>query len=130
MAGYGEGAGGRSWEQLLAAAEQLAEADETLMYELVQARKAAKLSQRDVADLLGVKQSTIAAFERHDNDPKLSTIRRYAVAVGAAIQHRVITQQTVSFASDRYTFHVTPAPVQRPTDAPSRGHLQLLKSAA
>lgn len=76
-------------DELIAAATALAEADEAMMYLLVKARKDAGLTQRAVADALGIKQSSVAAFERHDNDPRLSTIRRYALAVGASVEHRV-----------------------------------------
>lgn len=47
------------------------------------------MSQAEVAQLIGVSQPTIAIFERYDNDPKLSTLYRYAHAVGATIKHTV-----------------------------------------
>lgn len=67
----------------------LAENDLDLLFELVKLRKVHGLSQQDLAERLGVTQATIASFERHDNDPKLSTIRRYAHAVGALVHHVV-----------------------------------------
>lgn len=70
-------------------AASLAEADEMLHAALVQARLDAGLTQQQVADRMGVSQPTIAGFERYDNDPKLSTVRRYAHAVGVAVEHRV-----------------------------------------
>jgi len=70
-------------------AAALAEADEMLHASLVRARIDAGLTQQQVAQLMGVSQPTIAGFERYDNDSKLSTIRRYAHAVGVAIEHRV-----------------------------------------
>lgn len=79
----------RTFEQMVELATWLAEQDEALRYELIQARKKAGLSQRDVAEVLGIKQSSVASFERHDNDPRLSTIRRYALAVDCAISHHV-----------------------------------------
>jgi len=79
----------RTMEELVALATELAEADERMLYALIRARKDAGLSQRDLAEALGIKQSSVAAFERYDNDPRLSTIRRYAVAVGALVDHRV-----------------------------------------
>ena len=78
-------------DELVAAAEALAAQDERLRHLLVRARKAAGMSQRDVAAALGIKQSSVAGFESHDNDPRLSTIRRYALAVGAHVEHRVST---------------------------------------
>lgn len=78
-----------NFEALVERAARQVLADERMLRALVDARRAAGLTQRQVADILGIKQSSIAAFERHDNDPKLSTIQRYALAVGAEIEHRV-----------------------------------------
>jgi DNA-binding XRE family transcriptional regulator len=69
-------------------ADALVHQDEALLDSLIRIRKD-HFTQEDVAQKLGVKQSTIAAFERYGNDPKLSTVRRYAHAVGALIAHRV-----------------------------------------
>ncbi|WP_243077346.1 helix-turn-helix domain-containing protein [Microbacterium sp. SS28] len=74
-------------------AKELAKADYRLLSSLVQVRKDLSLSQQDVADRLGVTQPTVAAFERSDADPKLSTIRRYAHAVGAIVTHSVEIDQ-------------------------------------
>lgn len=70
-------------------ATELAKADYRLLSSLVRVRKVRGLSQQDVADKLGLSQPTIASFERYDADPKLSTIRRYAHAVGAIVTHEV-----------------------------------------
>lgn len=70
-------------------AKFLAREDHQLLRELVSLRKALGLSQADVAERLGLTQPTIAAFERYDSDPKLSTIRRYAQVVGLLVRHRV-----------------------------------------
>lgn len=85
-----------SFEVLVARAAELAESDEHLMYSLVEARKAAGMTQRDVAALLGIAQPTVAKFEAHDSDPKLSTIRRYALTVGAHVEHVVTTREPVN----------------------------------
>lgn len=79
----------RPQEELLEAATALADADLRMRRALVSARRGAGLSQNDVAEALGIKQSSVAAFERYDNDPRLSTIRRYALAVGAQVSHEV-----------------------------------------
>lgn len=70
-------------------ADYLAEQHLDLLTALVQVRKEARLTQQQVADRLNVTQANVAAFERHGNDPKLSTIRKYAHAVGALISHKV-----------------------------------------
>ncbi len=63
----------------------LARAAEQLHAKLLKARQLQQMTQRQVAELLGVRQPTIAAFERYDNDPKLSSILGYAHAVGATL---------------------------------------------
>jgi transcriptional regulator with XRE-family HTH domain len=70
-------------------ATELARSDYQLKADLVAERLKAGLTQADVASRLGVTQPTIASFERHDSDPKLSTIRRYAHAIGALVGHSV-----------------------------------------
>ncbi|MGY3567974.1 helix-turn-helix domain-containing protein [Sinomonas sp. RB5] len=79
----------RTREQLIELAAHLASADNDLRWALIEARRAANISQHELAEMLGVKQSTISNFERHDNDPRLSTLRRYALAVGAKVCHQV-----------------------------------------
>lgn len=67
----------------------LAREGQTLLVRLIEARKKAGLSQEQVAERLGLSQATISAFERLGNDPHLSTVRRYARAVGVMITHHV-----------------------------------------
>ena len=67
----------------------LEESDSRLIRDLIELRVRLGLSQQDLADRLDIAQSTIASFERYDNDPKLSTIRRYAHALGALVSHSV-----------------------------------------
>lgn len=68
-------------------ARELARADQQFLVRLVQKRVDQGLTQDDMAKRMGVSQPTVAAFERYDNDPKLSTIRRYAHALGVSIRH-------------------------------------------
>lgn len=53
---------------------------------LRQAREAAGLTQDEVARKLKTKKSAISRIENHADDVRLSTIRRYAKAVGANLQ--------------------------------------------
>jgi DNA-binding XRE family transcriptional regulator len=62
-------------------AEFLADQIAELLQHLVAVRKRRGLTQADLAKKLNVTQATIAAFERSSNDPKLSTVRKYANAV-------------------------------------------------
>lgn len=56
------------------------------MDSLVALRKSSGRSQADVAREMGVKQPTVSQFETESSDPKLSTIQRYARAVGARLR--------------------------------------------
>ena len=67
----------------------LAGNDGDLLASLIAVRKTNGLTQQDLADRMGVTQATVAYFERYDSDPKLSTIRRYAHAVEALVDHTV-----------------------------------------
>lgn len=81
----------RDLDDLVEHAARLAQADDELRWALIQSRREAGLSQRDVAEIMGVRQPTVATFESQDNDPRLSTLRRYALAVGADVAHQVTT---------------------------------------
>ena len=116
MTGAGERMLNRDYNEIVAHAACQAEADDQLRYELVMARKRAGLTQEQVAELTGVKQPTVAAFERYDNDPRLSTLRRYAVAVGVLIKYDVEPQPCTGWviAVD------SPVTVSTPVPAPLR----------
>ncbi len=53
---------------------------------LRQAREASGMTQEEVAVRLRTKKSAISRIENHADDVRLSTIRRYAEAVGANLQ--------------------------------------------
>ncbi|MFD2025055.1 helix-turn-helix domain-containing protein [Promicromonospora aerolata] len=72
-------------------AEALAQEDQHLLHTLVMRRRALGLSQSAVAERMGVSQAAISLFERAGNDPHLSTVRRYARALGVVVRHRVDT---------------------------------------
>ena len=56
---------------------------------LRQAREAAGLTQEEVARRLQTQKSAISRIENHADDVRLSTLRRYADAVGADLQIRL-----------------------------------------
>lgn len=64
--------------------------DMDLIERLVQVRRDQGLTQRDVAERMGRSQPNVSAFERIGGDPHLSTVRRYAAAVGACVRWRVV----------------------------------------
>lgn len=70
-------------------ATALAEADGDLLGQLVEARRAKGLTQQVVAERMRRDKSAVSNFERLGTDPHLSTIRRYAAAVGVMINHDV-----------------------------------------
>lgn len=70
-------------------ARHLVEADREFLERLVAMRKAKSLTQDQVAERMDVGQSAVARIESGERDPRLSTLRRYAMAVGALIEHHV-----------------------------------------
>lgn len=87
--------------QLEALADALIDSHEKLLSNLVAMRKRHRLTQDVVAERMGVSQPTVAAFERYDANPTLATIRRYALAVGASIQH-VVEDDCCRYSEDRF----------------------------
>lgn len=72
-----------------ARAKVLAREDRELKADLIRLRQRAGLTQKELADIMGVTQQAICKLERYDSDPKASTLRRYANALGALYEHRV-----------------------------------------
>ena len=60
--------------------------------ELIAARARAGLSQAEVAARMGTTQSVIARLESGRTLPSLRTLNRYAVAIGARAEVRLIQQ--------------------------------------
>jgi DNA-binding XRE family transcriptional regulator len=64
--------------------------------ELLNARKRAGLTQAQVAELMGVKQSSLARVESslasRSHAPSLATLRKYAQAVGCKLELRMVPQ--------------------------------------
>lgn len=69
--------------------DRLADADDCLLEELVTLRKQKRLTQEEVALRMGRSKTAVSNFERLGSDPHLSTIRRYAAAIGALVTHQV-----------------------------------------
>ena len=64
---------------------EMAEGRRRLVDELVTRRRAKGLSQTEVAARMGTSQSAVARLEAGSGDLKVSTLERYAAAVGAPI---------------------------------------------
>jgi transcriptional regulator with XRE-family HTH domain len=69
------------------AAAQVAE-DQAMIDALV-AHRRQTATQQQIADLMGISQAAVARIEAGNRDPRLSTLRRYAVAVGQVVRHMV-----------------------------------------
>lgn len=66
---------------------------------LSQLRNELQISQSELAKAMGVKQPTVAKMEQADNDPRLSTLKRYVVALGGelSIDVKLPTGKRVAF---------------------------------
>ena len=84
---------GRTLEQLLKdektevvqQAEAMAE-EMLLNIHLAELREKVKKTQVEIAEILGVKQPTIAGMEKPGRDLKLSTLKRYVEAAGGKLR--------------------------------------------
>ena len=77
-------------------AHELVHADEQMLDELVLLRRGKQLTQADVGQAMGISQGAVARIESGERDPHLSTLRRYAFAVGAVVSHKVTPVEKVS----------------------------------
>ena len=60
-----------------------------LISELVTTRKERGLSQTEIAAQMGTSQSAVARLERGDVDVRLSTVERYAAALGQTVDYQL-----------------------------------------
>ena len=70
-------------------AQGLAAGDLEMTLALVSLRKTRGLTVEHVAEQMGRTPEQIREFERLEEDPRLSTVRQYALIVGARIDHQV-----------------------------------------
>ncbi len=61
------------------------------MAELVNRRLALGIKSRDVAKAMGVTPSTVSELENHQDDPRLSTVQRYARAIGVKVSFATVS---------------------------------------
>jgi transcriptional regulator with XRE-family HTH domain len=64
-----------------------------MVADLAGQRRAAGLSQTEVAARMGTSQSTVARLEAGEVDPRLSTLERYAEAVDRRLDWRLSTPE-------------------------------------
>lgn len=92
----------------------LAKTHREMMSDLIDVRIANGMTQRDVADVMGLTQQRISALEGYDSNPRLETVRRYANAVGAMIDVSVERDDTEA-GSERSLFRGTSLSFHVPT---------------
>jgi predicted transcriptional regulator len=68
---------------------QMAERRHALSGQLTSLRRQLGLSQVEVATRMGTSQSAVARFEAGDLDVRLSTVERYASALGGTLEWRI-----------------------------------------
>lgn len=69
--------------------QDLAGRRRALIGELVRARRASELSQTEIAARMGTSQSAVARLESGELDARLSTLERYAAALGRTVTWQV-----------------------------------------
>jgi transcriptional regulator with XRE-family HTH domain len=70
-------------------AERNNQARRELAAELAERRRAAGLSQIEVAQRMGTSQPAVARLEAGDVDARMSTVERYAAAIGCRLELRL-----------------------------------------
>jgi transcriptional regulator with XRE-family HTH domain len=68
---------------------EMAQRRRAMLAELAEARRVAGLSQTEVAARMGTSQSSVARLEAGLADVRVSTLERYAAAIGSALSWRL-----------------------------------------
>jgi transcriptional regulator with XRE-family HTH domain len=79
----------RRHEPVFGGFREMAEHRRALAAELAAGRKALGLSQTAVAARMGTSQSAVARLEAGDGDVRLSSLERYAAAIGLSLRWRL-----------------------------------------
>jgi len=66
------------------------EAEYKIIEEIIMARKERNLTQKDLAELIGTKQSNISRLESGNYNPSLDLLNRIALAVGKELEVKMI----------------------------------------
>jgi len=66
------------------------EVEYKIIEEIIMARKEKNLTQKDLAELIGTKQSNISRFESGNYNPSLEFLNKIAQAVGKELEVRII----------------------------------------
>jgi transcriptional regulator with XRE-family HTH domain len=66
------------------------EAEYKIIEEIIMARKERNLTQKDLAELIGTKQSNISRFESGNYNPSLDFLNKLASAVGKKLEVKIV----------------------------------------
>ena len=72
-----------------------------LLRSLAERRRKLGLSQTAVAARMGTSQSALARLEGGESDPRISTVERYALAVGQELAHRKVPPEKAATSARR-----------------------------
>jgi predicted transcriptional regulator len=96
-------------------ADYIVESDEKLLRDLVAFRKMRGMSQQDVADRMGIAKSNVSRLESGTRDLQQSTLRRYAMAIDAVVQHGVLAFEVVDNGTKARNYSETAGRMTRNT---------------
>lgn len=103
-------------------ASELVANDEVLLDRLIAVRKRRHLTQAEVGERMGISQGAVARIEGAERDPHLSTLRRYAMAVEALVQHTVKAVEVSDTQPPRTEWDADPVPLRSPLSAGLSAH--------
>ncbi|MEO5349782.1 MAG: helix-turn-helix domain-containing protein [Magnetococcus sp. YQC-3] len=66
--------------------------DDVISPTLAELRKAANLTQEQVAERMGVQKHTVSKLENNKNSPTIATLKRYAEALGCTLKIQVVKE--------------------------------------
>lgn len=66
--------------------------DDVISPTLIEARRAANLTQEQVAERMGVQKHTISRLENNKNSPTVATLKRYAEALGCQLKIQMVKE--------------------------------------
>jgi ribosome-binding protein aMBF1 (putative translation factor) len=82
---------------------EAAERRRELLHDLAREREERRLSQTAVAAAMQTSQSAVARLESSAADTKLSTVERFAAALGCRIEYRLVRDEHVEIAPAKLT---------------------------
>ncbi|MBF0186282.1 MAG: helix-turn-helix transcriptional regulator [Magnetococcales bacterium] len=68
--------------------------DDVISPNLIEVRKAANLTQEQVAERMGVQKHTISKLENNKYSPTIATLKRYAAALGCKLKIQMVKESS------------------------------------